>query len=116
MIVDDDREFLEELREAMVLSGYDIITVDDPLLALDAASEAKPDVILLDLKMPGKNGFQLADELSHSQGLMQIPIIAMTGNFKDEYAPLINMCNIRKCLKKPFDPAELISEIEYVLK
>lgn len=44
-----------------------------------------------------------------------VSIIAMTGFFKDEYASLMNICGIKKCLKKPFNPLDVISGIEEVL-
>lgn len=116
MIVDDDKEFLGELGETLALSGYSTVMVSDPILALDTAVREKPDIVLLDLRMPGKNGFQLADELRHVPQLMQVPIIAMTGNFKDSYNPLIKMCDIKKCLKKPFNPLDIIAEIEMLLE
>ncbi len=116
MIVDDDKEFLEELRETLVLSGYSMIAVNDSLSALDTAVREKPDVVVLDLMMPGKNGFQLADDLRHAPQLMQMPIIAMTGNFEEACNPLIKMCDIKKCLRKPFNPLDIIAEIEAVLE
>lgn len=116
MIVDDDKEFLGELGETLALSGYSTVMVSDPISALDTAVREKPDIVLLDLRMPGKNGFQLADELRHVPQLMQVPIIAMTGNFKDAYNPLIKMCDIKKCLKKPFNPLDIIAEIEMLLE
>lgn len=115
MIVDDDKEFLEELKEMLELSGYDLVIVNDATCALDIACKKKPDIVLLDLKMPGKNGFQVADELRHSQELMHTPIIAMTGFFQDEYVPLINTLGIKKCLKKPFNPLDVIAQIEEAL-
>jgi len=112
MIVDDDKEFLQELEELLLESGYDMIVVDDATAVLDVASRAKPDVILLDLKMPGKSGFQVADELKHISQLSNVPIIAMSGFFKDNYGPLLNICGIKRCLKKPFNPLDIIAEIE----
>lgn len=116
MIVDDDREFLEELGETLAQSGYDMIAARDPHSVLAIASEKKPRVILLDLKMPGKNGFQLAYELRNSPELQQIPIIVMTGFFKDGYQPLMDICGIKRCLKKPFNPLDVIAQIEAVLE
>lgn len=115
MIIDDDKEFLEELKETLELAGYEMIAVNDSNAAVHKALRVKPDVILLDLKMPGKTGFQVADEVRHLSQLKHIPIIAMSGFFKDEYGPLMNICNIRKCLKKPFLPLDVIVEIEAVL-
>jgi CheY-like chemotaxis protein len=117
MIVDDDKIFLDELKETLDLSGYEMIAVNDAVSAVDTVCQTAPDVILVDLKMPQKSGFQVAHELmflSHKIG--DIPVIAMTGFFRDGYAALMNMCGIKKCLKKPFSPLDVISEIEEALK
>ena len=115
MVVDDDKEFLEELRETLALSGYDLLAVNDATRVLDTAISEKPDVILLDLKMPQKSGFQVADELRHLSEVSHIPIIAMSAYLKDEYASLLNICGIKRCLSKPFYPLDVIAEIEEVL-
>lgn len=116
LIVDDDKEFLEECRETLALSGYDTVAVNNSLLALDIAFQTKPDVILLDLNMPNKNGFQLADELRHSPDFAQVPIIAVSAYFKDNFASLMNMCGISKCIRKPFRPLDIIVQIEEALQ
>jgi CheY-like chemotaxis protein len=116
MVVDDDKEFIEELSETLSLSGYDVVAVEDSTTALDVASKTKPKVILLDLKMPQKNGFQVADEFRGFAELSHIPIIAMTAYFKEDYIPLMSICGIKKCLKKPFNPLDVISQIEETLK
>lgn len=112
MIIDDDKDFLAELKETLALCGYDIIVANDPSSALGIIKSAKPDVLLLDLKMPYKSGFQLASELKLYSELEHIPIIAMTAFFKDSYAQLMNLCGITKCLKKPFNPLDVIAQIE----
>lgn len=112
MIVDDDREFLGELKEMLTLSGYEPIAINNPALVLQKAAKIKPAIILLDLKMPEKSGFQVADELRHYSELQNIPIIAMTAFFKDDYAGIMNICGIKKCLKKPFNPLDVIASIE----
>lgn len=112
MIVEDNKEFLEELEELLALSGYAVIAVSEPVSALKEARENRPDVILLDLKMPGKDGFQIADEIRGDSELMKTPIIIMTAYFKEDYLPLMNTCGVRKCLKKPFNPLDVIANIE----
>ena len=59
MIVDDDSEFLQELKEMLDLSGYEVNAIKDPLQVQEEASRIKPDVIVLDLKMDGMNGFEV---------------------------------------------------------
>lgn len=116
VIVDDDRGFLEELKEALTLSGYEVSTVSDGNVALEIIYKVKPDVLLLDLKMDQKSGFQLAYELKFLRDV-RIPVIAMTAFFAEkEHAQLMNVCGIQLCLKKPFNPQEAIAKIEGLLE
>lgn len=115
MIVDDNKEFLDELKETLALSGYDLVAVDDPLEAVNKAKETRPAVIIVDLKMPKKSGFELAYELRHCSEIKDVPVIAMSGFFKDEDSHLLKLCGIIRLLKKPFYPLDVISEIEEAL-
>ncbi|MDD5347124.1 MAG: response regulator [Candidatus Omnitrophica bacterium] len=113
MIVDDDAEFLEELCEMLDTSGYAVIPVREPRRAIDMADSAKPDVILLDLKMKQLSGFQIADGLSRLTGTVGIPVIAMTGFFTEhEHISLMNICGFRRCIVKPFAATDIINAIE----
>jgi DNA-binding response OmpR family regulator len=116
MVVDDDKDFLEELAEVLSLGGFEVVGVNDPMQAIEKAHTTKPDLILLDLKMPGKSGFQLADEFKHSQEFTHLPVLAMSGFFTEgEHIMLMNICGIQKCLKKPVNTSEMIAQITAVL-
>ena len=116
LIVDDDREFLEELEETLVLSDYEPIAINDSRVALDTARSTKPDLIVLDLKMDDIDGFHLAELLKKSPETAPIPIIAMTGFFlKEKRSSLLTSCGIETCIKKPFSPLDVISKIETIL-
>ena len=117
MIVDDDKEFLEELREMLVNTSYDVTAINESVLAVKVARAVRPDIILLDLRMRAMSGFEVADELKRYPETKDIPIIALTGfyTFK-EHSWLINFCGIKKCIRKPFNPLDIIAEIEFVLK
>lgn len=116
MIVDDDKEFLEELNEVLALNGYEVVVVDESNLVVDVASREKPDVILLDVRMPYKNGFEIASELRNISGMLKIPIVVVTGYFKGDFIQLMNIYNIKYFLKKPVEPLKVISTIEDILK
>lgn len=117
MIVDDDKKFLEELKEILILNGYYPIAIHDSTTVLDAAKKQRPDLILLDLKMDGMNGFQLADSLKRMQATAHIPIIGTSGIFRiennlEENFFLMDFCHM---FHKPFNPLELIDKIEKLL-
>jgi hypothetical protein len=116
MIVDDNVEFLEELKELLDLSGYETTACIDGDSALAKAREERPDAILLDLKMDDKSGFQVADELRRMPEAANIPIIAMTGYYTEkEHALLVNICGINMRLLKPFNPLDVIAKLESIL-
>lgn len=113
MIVDDDKEFLEELRETLLLNGYEVIKVNEPARVLDMAGNNKPDIILLDLKMDHSSGFEIADELSRLTSTIDIPVVGMTGFFtENEHISLMSICGINNCIIKPFSAKQLVSAIE----
>ncbi len=116
MIVDDDEVFLDELYEVLSLSGYDTVSFKQGSAALKWAREARPDIILLDIKMDGMDGFQLTKNLKRYPETVEIPIIAMTGHFTGEnHAPLMRECGMETCLKKPFNALNLLKQIETVM-
>ena len=117
LVVDDDKEFLEELRALLVRTGYDVTAVSESASAVKIARETKPDLILLDLKMSAVSGFEVAEGLRHFPETRATPIIAMTGFYTvKEHSWLMVFCDIKKCLKKPFNPSDVITEIERVLQ
>jgi two-component system, response regulator PdtaR len=114
MIIDDDRELLSELEEILGASGYDITALDNSESALSVAMQNHPDVILMDLKMPGKSGFELADEINRMIKPNHIPVIVMSAFFREDFKSLMTLCGIKKYLKKPFPVSDAISAIEEV--
>jgi len=111
-IIDEDKEMLGELNEILNMGGYSSILINDPLSALDTVFENKPDVVLMELRMPQKNGFELTHEINRVFETKRMPVIAMSENFKDEFRWLLELCGIKRCIKKPFNPLDIIWAIE----
>jgi DNA-binding response OmpR family regulator len=112
MIVDDNRPLLEELESALLSEDYDTSAVDDASSVVMTAEKLRPDIILLDMKMSGKSGFQIADDLKHFSATADIPIIAMTGHFMEkQHINFMKSLGISDCILKPFDTHALISKI-----
>jgi len=116
LVIDDDREFLEELADFLHTSGYNAVAIGNPLDGVKVAVKIKPDLILLDLKMPVKSGFELANDIRGLPEFSAVPIIAMSAFVKDESASFLSICGIDKYIKKPFRPAQLVEDIEKILK
>ncbi|MGE5280401.1 MAG: response regulator [Deltaproteobacteria bacterium] len=112
LVLDDDETFLQELGESLRLMEYDVVSTGDTDGFLQLVKHVKPDVVLIDLKMPKKTGFLVAYELREIAEAACLPIIAMSAYIREEYEPLLSSCGIRKCLKKPFTLKELAAEID----
>ena len=115
-IIDDNQDSLIELEKILIMAGYAPVLINDVLGAVDTVVNNKPDVILMELKMPLKNGFALADAINRVFGTKEIPIIAMSNIFKDEFKWLMDFCGIKRWIKKPFLPLDVIWAIENELE
>jgi two-component system response regulator AdeR len=111
-IIDDNQDSLRELDKILTMAGYTTIMVNDILGNVDTVIENKPDVILMELKMPHKNGFALADAINRVFETEKIPIIAMSNLFEDEFKWLMDFCGIKRWIKKPFLPIDVIWAVE----
>ena len=116
LVVDDDKSFLEELVEFLSSSGYKILAAGSASEALKTVATVKPDLVLLDLKMPAKSGFQLAGEIRGMPGFSKVPIFAMSAFAQDETLPFLSVFGINNYIKKPFSPMLLVERIEKMLK
>ena len=111
-IIDDNHDSLRELEKILKMAGYTPVLVDDVLGNVDKVLNNKPDVILMELKMPHKNGFALADAVNRVFGTKEIPIVAMSNIFKDEFKWLMDFSGIKRWIKKPFLPLDVIWAVE----
>jgi len=114
VIINDDKESLRELEAILGASGYDSVVVDDALAAVDVVVRNNPDVILLELKMPRKNGFEIAGEINQVLETRRIPIIAMSDFFKGEFGFLLELCGINRHVTKPLKPLDVLWAIDNV--
>jgi DNA-binding response OmpR family regulator len=112
IVIDDDVEFLEEIQEVLQANGHKADVISDPCVAIRAIEEAKPDAVLLDLKMKGKSGFEIAVELAENPEMSGIPVIAMTGYYAEEELEILRESGVvRSFLTKPLSIVELVAEL-----
>jgi len=112
VVIDDDKKFLGDVERILVMGGYAPVLVDDASLAAGIVIQYRPDVILMDLSILRKNGCELADVINRVLETSRMPIIAMSAFFKVEFNELLNLFGIRRYLKKPFQPLDVIWAIE----
>lgn len=112
LIIDDDKGFVEECSDLLKHAGYDTVTIDNDEAELSTINSINPNVILLDLKMPGRSGFEIAAQLHQANETRCIPVIAMSGAYDiKEHEFLSSYCGIKKFLKKPVSSEKLLEEV-----
>jgi DNA-binding response OmpR family regulator len=112
----DDEDLVGEVADALRLEGYKVAAFTDSIEAWQQVIDIMPDLALLDLRMSGHSGFELANRISHRPETSHIPVIAMTGHYdEDKYKGLMQIVGIREYLKKPFSPKDLLRLLEKLL-
>ena len=115
LVVDDDLDILELLKMSLEPEGYDVQTVSDGESAVQSACIDPPDLILLDVMMPHKNGLQVIKELKNIDETKSIPVILITarGQMDDKVRGLETGAD--DYITKPFDLREVTARVEAVL-
>src|SRR5262245_45775434 len=113
LVIEDDAGLARILRDNLTFEGFEVQSVADGKLAAAKAREFVPDLILLDLILPGMTGFELCGLL---RGRRQTPIVVLTArNQKSDKLRALNM-GADDYITKPFDLEELIARIHTVLR
>lgn len=115
LLVDDYPDALEIWGLYLRSLGYDVVTADDGLQAIDEAHRSSPDIIVLDLELPGITGFEAALRLRQSPQTAALPLIAATGYSHLKQLDQARDCGFDSIIVKPCEPAALVAEIERLL-
>ena len=116
LVVDDSPTELRLVVDAISINGHEIITASNGNDAVNFAVSEMPDIMVLDVVMPGKDGFQVCRELKKREETSSIKIIMVTGKNQktDEYWGIKQGADLY--VTKPFKPFELYKSIERLLQ
>ncbi len=112
LLVDDDRTLLKFMQEYFTNSGFDVVTATNGADALREAYRAHPDLAILDVMMPGMDGWELTGRLRE---MADLPIILLTGKTTEADKLRGFKLGVDDYVTKPFSFAELIARINAVL-
>lgn len=116
LIVEDDPDILQLLSYNIQSAGYDVVTAMDGNAALAMVKRHSPDLLLLDLMIPGIDGFEVCKELKKRQETRNIPVIMLTAK-GEEVDRIVGLeLGADDYVVKPFSPRELILRIRAILR
>lgn len=112
LLVDDSKTELHFLSEALKQRGFSVRTAENAEDAMRRLGEAKPDLILMDVVMPGTNGFQLTRAITRDPRFADVPVIMCTSKNQETDRVWGMRQGARDYIVKPVNPDELMSKIQ----
>ena len=116
LVVDDDDSIREITQLALeVVAGWEVVTAESGAQAIDMAAEHQPDVVVLDLMMPGMDGLTTFRHLQAQESTAGIPVVLLTAKVQVGDRQLWDEMAVAGVISKPFDPMSLAGEISTML-
>jgi twitching motility two-component system response regulator PilH len=111
LIVDDSVGMVRMIQSVLEKEGYKTVGVSDPSRIEQTIDSELPNLILLDVVMPERNGFQVCRALKNSQAYKSIPVIVVSGKSTPSDRYWAEQQGANGYIAKPFDPADLLREV-----
>ena len=116
LIVEDESELSDLLKTRLEANNYEVITAADGKEGFEKAHNERPDLILLDLRLPKVDGYWICNILKHDKRHAKTPIIIITAKAGSDNMKLAKECGADMYMVKPFEIEELLSKIAILLK
>jgi len=112
LVIEDTEDNRQIIRDLMTSAGYEMIEAVDGIEGVATAEREQPDLILMDIQLPGIDGYETTRRIKAKQALNHIPVVAVTSYALsgDDVKAFAAGCDAY--VTKPFDPADLLEKIE----
>lgn len=115
LVADDDPDILDLVRYRLERSGYSVATASDGTEAVKLAGELSPALVVVDVMMPGLNGFEVTRRIRDEPGTARIPVILLTARAQETDVQEGFAAGADDYIRKPFSPRELSARVQAVL-
>jgi len=115
LIAEDERDIRDLIKFTLSFGGYEVVDATNGEEAVEAAKREIPDLILMDVRMPRKTGYEACAEIKADPRLKDIPVIFLSAKGQDAEIQAGMQAGATEYLLKPFAPDQLIQRIQSVL-
>ncbi|MBN1526272.1 MAG: response regulator [Candidatus Omnitrophica bacterium] len=112
LVVDDEPDILKVVVFRLKKLGYEIISAATGREALELVKAGKPDLILLDYRLPDMDGLEISKKIRADKELKDTPIILLSASSGEDISLAIKAANVNDYVKKPFDLEELLDKVK----
>jgi CheY-like chemotaxis protein len=115
LLADDSITIQKVIQITFAHEDYELTITDNGDAALVKAQEIKPDLIMSDVYMPGKNGYELTSAIKQDPALSHVPVLLLAGSFEPFDEDKARSCNADAWIEKPFESQNLIDKVAELL-
>jgi diguanylate cyclase (GGDEF)-like protein len=116
LVADDDAGLRALCRAALEVEGFEVVEAANGDEAVACALRRAPDVMLLDLSMPHRDGWEVLEALAKDDATRKVPVVMMTGSASQENLDRADRAGVLDFIGKPFEPSDLVGTINHVLE
>ncbi len=117
MVVDDEMDIRYVIRKMLEREGFAVMEAESGEDALDKLKKAKPDLILLDIMMPGIDGWETCARIKSNNDLTSIPVVMLTAKTAEEdKIKALEECGAEWHISKPIDMAKFVETVKWLLE
>jgi len=115
LVVEDDKRIVMALTIRLKGKGYDVVAAYDAVMAMSIAMHHRPDLVLLDISMPGGNGFMVAQRLRNEASMAGVPLMFLTASKQPGLREQARDLGAVGFFEKPYEAEELLTAIDGAL-
>ena len=115
LLIEDEPNIIEAISFLLTRDGWDVKTHANGHDALDAIHRNKPDLIVLDVMLPGKSGYEILRDLRTEEDNKALPVLMLTARGQDKDRDLATQLGATRFMTKPFSNAELLSVVRAMM-
>ena len=111
VLVEDEMNIAEAIRFLLSQDGWRVETLANGATAVDIIRKAAPQLVILDVMLPGKSGFEILHELRADPAFQALPILMLTARGQARDREMAQMAGVSKFMTKPFSNAEMLEAV-----
>jgi CheY-like chemotaxis protein len=115
LVADDNPDIVELLRSRLIANHYEVVTANNGVNTLLKTIEEKPDLIILDIKMPSGTGIGVYENMKRQKQIAHIPVIFITAYASSEIEEQTREMGAKDFIAKPFDADDLLEKVKKAL-
>ncbi len=116
LIAEDERDIRDLVAFTLRFAGHEVFAVENGALAVEAAPEQMPDLILMDVRMPQMTGYEACEHIKADERVKHIPVVFLSAKGQDSEIQTGLQAGASEYLLKPFGPMELVEKVRELLE